>query len=36
MGRSERKGRNVDVSGILGNGYLQFLDKLDGVADEES
>ena len=32
----ERKGRNVDVRGILGYGYFEFLDKFDGIADEES
>jgi hypothetical protein len=24
------------VSGISGNGFFEFLDKLDGIADEES
>ena len=24
------------MSGIFGNGFFEFLDKLDGVADEES
>jgi hypothetical protein len=32
----ERKGRDVDVSGICGYGFFEFLDKLDGIADEES
>jgi hypothetical protein len=36
VGGSERKGRDVDVSGILFYGYFEFLDKLDGIADEES
>jgi hypothetical protein len=31
-----RKGRDVDMSGIFGYGYFEFLDKLDGIADEES
>ena len=32
----EREGRDVDVSGILVNRFSEILDKLDGVADEES
>jgi hypothetical protein len=36
VGGGERKGRDVDVSGILGYGSFEFLDKLDGIADEES
>ena len=36
MGGGERKGRNVDVSGIFGYGFFEFLDKLDGIADEDS
>jgi hypothetical protein len=32
----KRKGRDVDVSEICGYGYIEFLDKLDGIADEES
>ena len=36
MGGGERKGRDVDVSGISGNEFFEFLDKLDGIADEES
>ena len=32
----KRKGRDVDVSSILGYGVFKFLDKLDGIADEES
>ena len=36
MGGGERKGRNVDVSDIVVYGYFEFLDGLDGVADEES
>ena len=36
VGRGERKGRYVDMSGILGYGSVKFLDKLDGIADEES
>ena len=35
-GRGERKGRDVDVSDISGYGLLKLLDKLDGIADEES
>jgi hypothetical protein len=35
VGGGERKGRNVDVSGISGYGFFEFLDKLDGIADEE-
>jgi hypothetical protein len=35
VGGSERKGRDVDVSGIFNYGYFKFLDKLDGIADEE-
>ena len=36
MGGGEREGRDVDESGILGYRCFEFLDKLDGVADEES
>jgi hypothetical protein len=36
VGGGEGKGRDVDVSGILGYGFFEFLDKLDGIADEES
>ena len=36
VGGGERKGRNVDVSGTLGDGIFERLDKLDGIADEES
>ena len=32
----ERKGRDVDVSGILGDGFFEPLDKIDGIDDEES
>ena len=36
MGWGERKSRDVDVSGISGYGFFEFLDKLDGIVDEES
>jgi hypothetical protein len=36
VGGGEREGRDVDVRGICGYGYFKFLDKLDGIADEES
>jgi hypothetical protein len=36
VGGGERKGRDVDVSGICGYGSFEFLDELDGIADEES
>jgi hypothetical protein len=36
VGGGERKGRDVDVGGICGYWYFEFLDKLDGIADEES
>jgi hypothetical protein len=36
LGGGERKGRDVDVSSILGYGVFEFLDKLDGIANEES
>ena len=32
----KREGRDVDVSGISEYGCVEFLDKLDGIADEES
>jgi hypothetical protein len=32
----ERKGRDVDVSRICSYGVFEFLDKLDGIANEES
>ena len=34
--RGEREGRDVDVSGVFFNRCSEILDKLDGVADEES
>ena len=36
VGGREGEGRNVDVSGTLGYGVLEFLDKLNGIADEKS
>ena len=36
MGGGEREGRDVDESGIYDYRSSEFLDKLDGVADEES
>jgi hypothetical protein len=36
VGGGERKGRDVDVSGICGYGFFKFLDKIYGIADEES
>jgi hypothetical protein len=36
MGGGERKGRDVDVRGIFGYRFFEFLDKLDGITDEES
>jgi hypothetical protein len=36
VGRGEGKGRDVDVSRISGYGFFEYLDKLDGIADEES
>jgi hypothetical protein len=36
VGGGERKGRDVNVSGTSGYGYFESLDKLDGIADEES
>ena len=36
VGGGERKGRDVDVSGVFGYGFFEFLNKLDGIADEES
>jgi hypothetical protein len=36
VGGGERKGRDVDVSGICVYGLFEFLNKLDGIADEES
>jgi hypothetical protein len=36
VGRGEREGRDVDVSGISGYWFFEFLDKIDGIADEES
>ena len=35
VGGSEREGRNVDMSGISGYGVMEYLDKLDGIVDEE-
>ena len=32
----ERKGRNIDVGGILGYGFFEYLNKLDGITDEKS
>jgi hypothetical protein len=36
VGGGERKGRDIDVSGICSYGILEFLDKLNGIANEES
>ena len=36
MRGGEREGRDVDVSGIVDYRCFEILDKLDGVADEES
>ena len=36
VGGGEREGRDVNVSGISDYGYSEILDKLDGIADEES
>ena len=36
MGGGERKGRDIDEGGNFGYGSFEFLDKLDGIADEES
>ena len=36
MGGGERKGRDIDVSGISGYMFFKSLDELDGIADEES
>ena len=36
MGGGEREGRDVDESGIFGYRCFEYLDKLEGVADEES
>jgi hypothetical protein len=36
VGGGERKSRDVDVSGICSYGFFECLDKLDGIADEES
>ena len=35
-GGGERKSRDVYVSGTSGYGFFECLDKLDGIADEES
>ena len=35
-GGGKREGRYVDVSGIQGYSFLECLDKLDGIADEEN
>ena len=36
VGGGDGKGRDVDESGIFGYGFFEFLDKLDGIADEEN
>jgi hypothetical protein len=36
VGGGERKGRDVDMSGIFSYGSSEFLDELDGIANEES
>ena len=35
-GGGEREGRDVDESGIFEYGLFEYLDKLEGVTDEES
>jgi hypothetical protein len=32
----KRKGRDIDMSGISNYGFFEFLDKLDGITNEES
>jgi hypothetical protein len=36
VGGGERKGRDIDVSRICGYGFFEFLNKLNGIADEKS
>ena len=36
VGGGEWEGRYVNVSGIASYGSLEYLDKLDGIADEKS
>ena len=36
VGGGEWEGRYVNVSGTLSYGVLEFLDKIDGIADEKS
>ena len=36
MGGGERKGRDINVSGILDYGIFEFLNELDAITDEES
>ena len=36
VGGGERKGGNIDVSGICDYGLSKFLNKLDGITDEKS
>ena len=35
MGGGEKKGRDVNVSGILGYELFELLDKLNGIVNEE-
>ena len=36
VGRGQRESRDVDLSRIFDYGLFEYLDKLDGVTDEES
>ena len=36
VGGGERKGRDINVSGILDYGIFEFLNELDAITDEES
>ena len=36
VGGGQGEGRDVDMSRTSGYGVLEFLDKLDGIADEKS
>ena len=35
VGGGERESRDVDVGGICDYGFFEFLNKLDGIADEK-
>ena len=36
MGGGQRKGRDIDVSGVSGYRFFEFLDEVNGITDKQS